>query len=454
MTKNNQTNTRIFNNMLLPWAICFIGMLFYCFNYFLRSSPSVMQNDLIASFNISATQFGTLISFYYFAYTPMQIPAGMIYDKFGARFVLFFACLVTVVGLSIFVSADSFGLACTGRFLIGLGTAFAYIGVLKLASIWLPPSRFAAVAGLTTAIGMSSAALSQKYLAKVVEVFGYKPILQTAVIIGIILSFVILFTLKNRPQHQVNSMNAKHIPMSMKQLFGALRVIFTNPQMWLIGIIGCMLYLPSIVLLDVYGISYFKAAHQITSQQAANVSALTFLGWIIGGPVIGVISDKIKRRRLPLVITSAMTAVLLYIIFYDPSLTLNQLSNIAFLAGICCGAHPLCFALGKENNPTQMAGTSVAVTNMFIMLGGMIFPPIVGKLLDLHTQSQLINGMHVYTASDYTFALSIVPAGIVLGTVLSMFLKETYCGSRAPASEEQAFSARANRFEPEIQGAN
>ncbi len=435
MIKDNQRGTN-----LLPWIICFVGMLFYCFNYFLRSTPSVMQNDLIQSFNISATQFGTLISCYYFAYTPMQIPAGMIYDKFGVRFVLFFACLAAVVGVSIFASADSFGLACAGRFLIGLGTAFSYIGVLKLASIWLPPNRFAVVAGLTTAIGMTLGALSQKYLARVVEGVGYKPILQTAVIVGIALSLLILFTLRKRPQEY--STHKQHAPMSIKELLGALRVIFKNPQMWLIGMIGCVLYLPSIVLLDVYGISYFKAAHQMTAQQAANISALTFLGWIIGGPLMGGISDKIRRRRLPLILTSAMTAILLYVIFYCPGLTSGQLSMIAFIAGICCGAHPLCFALGKENNSPRMAGTSVAVTNMFIMLGGMFFPPIVGKLLDLHTQSLLINGAHVYTASDYTYALSIIPAGVALGTILSMFLKETYCGSRAVA-EEPAFATNA-----------
>lgn len=453
MIQNKQTNMSTSNYKLLPWLMCLIGMLFYCFNYFLRSSPSIMQNDLIQSFNISATQFGTLISFYYFAYTPMQIPAGMIYDKFGARSVLFFACLITDLGLGIFASADNFGLACTGRFLIGLGTAFSYIGVLKLASIWFPPTRFAAIAGLTTAIGMTSGALSQKYLANVVEHFGYRPILQTAVVLGIILSFVIVFNLRSRPQHQEDSFDKMHTPMTMKQLFSSLRVIFTNPQMWIIGVIGCVLYLPSIVLLDVYGISYFKAAHHITSQQAANVSALTFLGWIIGGPVIGGISDKIRRRRLPLMITSAFTAILLYIIFYYPGLSLSQLSVIAFLAGICCGAHPLCFALGKENNPAHMAGTSVAITNMFIMLGGMIFPPIVGKLLDLHTQSQMIHGMHVYTAGDYTFALSIVPAGIVLGTVLSMFLKETHCGARPPVTESKVV-ARDMSLEPEMQTAN
>src|SRR5690242_10362926 len=88
-----------------PWLIVCCGMLFYCYNYFLRVSPSVMQNDLTQTFHITATQFGTLAGFYYYAYTPMQVPAGLIYDKFGVRFVICVACLLAVTGLSVFIAA-------------------------------------------------------------------------------------------------------------------------------------------------------------------------------------------------------------------------------------------------------------------------------------------------------------------------------------------------------------
>jgi MFS family permease len=381
----------------------------------------------------------------------MQIPVGMLYDKFGARFVLFAACMTAVVGLAIFASADSFAWACAGRFFIGLGTAFSYIGVLKLASVWLPPARFATVAGLTTAVGMTSGALAQKYLAKFVEVVGYKSILSTALIVGVVLCLVIPVFIRSRPKLALNAKNTMQAPMTTEQLFVTLGHIFKNPQMWLIGIIGCVLYLPSIVLLDVYGITYFKVAHQLSSQDAANVSALTLLGWIIGGPVIGIISDRIKRRRLPLVITSAVTAILLYMIFYYPDLNMGQLSVIALVAGFCCGAHPLCFALGKENNPIHMAGTAVAVTNMFIMMGGIIFPPIVGKLLDMHTNALVDGGVHAYSAGDYTFALSVVPMGIVLGTILSMFLKETYCTGQTDDKSKLVSSQRPISMDPETQ---
>src|SRR5579872_7590054 len=106
--QNNRNGISFFQSSIYPWLICSIGMLFYCYNYFLRVSPSVMQNDLMQSLHITAYQFGTLAAYYYVAYTPMQIPVGMLYDRFGAKIVQFLACLTAVLGVAIFISANSF----------------------------------------------------------------------------------------------------------------------------------------------------------------------------------------------------------------------------------------------------------------------------------------------------------------------------------------------------------
>ena len=453
MMANNRAMTYSFLTSAYPWLIVVCGMLFYCFNYFLRVSPSVMQTDLTEAFHITATQFGTLAGFYYLAYTPMQVPAGMIYDKFGVRFVLCAACLIAVAGLALFISADNYMIAGCGRLLIGLGCAFAYIGTLKLASIWLPPNRFATVAGLTTAIGMVSGALSQKYLTHIVEAIGYQEALRTAMISGIVLSVILYVLVKNRPKESTgNQVDLMHTPINVSQLFSALWLISTNRQMWLIGIIGCLLYLPSSVFLDLWGIPYLETVYHLDQEQAVALSGYTFYGWIISGPIIGVISDKIGLRVLPLTFTGFFAALLLCAVFYVPNLNVAWLSSIFFLIGFCCGAHPLCFALGKESNPIQISGTSVAVTNMLIMLGGMIFQPVVGKLLDYHTTSIGANGLPIYSPSDYTFALSIVPLGVALGIVLSLFLKETHCKSQATEEEEAMF--RPMILEPEAEAAN
>lgn len=442
-------NSRAMTFSFYPWMIVCCGMLFYCYNYFLRVSPGVMQTELAHTFHITATQFGTLAGLYYFAYTPMQIPAGMIYDKFGVRLVLCAACLISVIGLSVFISAQDFYIAGLGRLLIGLGCAFAYIGTLKLASIWLPANRFATVAGLATAIGMTSGALAQLYLNKFIESMGYQQALHTALIAGVTLSIVMFILIRNRPAgaNKAKSNIYEMNPIDMSQLFKALKFICCNPQMWLIGIIGCLLYLPSSVFLDLWGIPYLKTVYNVSADDAVKISNYTFYGWIISGPIIGIISDKIKRRCLPLTFTGFFAALLLAIVFYVPGISISSLYLIFFMIGFCCGAHPLCFALGKESNPIQISGTAVAVTNMLIMAGGAIFQPAVGKLLDLHTQGHIgANGLPIYTATDYTFALSIVPIGVAIGIFLSCFLKETYCESRADKEEMDIFATA-----PELQ---
>lgn len=449
MTTRDQHTPSLFSRMFQPWVICLIGMLFYCYNYFLRISPSTMQADLTQTFHITATQFGALTTFYYLAYDFMQIPAGILFDKFGTRFVLFFACLTAVLGLTVFVAADSLGIAKAGRFLIGLGTAFSYIGVLKLASLWLPPNRFATVAGLTTALGMTCGALAQRYLTPVVEAIGYQQALSTAVFVGIALSLAILLIVRTQPKRLLSDTSKMQSPMNTKQLISALRIILTNPQMWLIGLIGALLYLPALMFLDVWGPSYLKTVYELTSQQATSILSTVFLGWIIGGPVIGIISDRIKRRRSPLILSSGVAAALLCIIFYCPGLHIIELYILFFITGFCLGSHPLCFALGKENNPSRIAGAAVAVTNMLVMLGGNL-QVIVGKLMDMHTTSPIgVDGLPVYTASDYTFALSVIPLGVALGIVLSMFLKETYCESQAKEADELVFARPTGMLEAE-----
>ncbi len=429
---NNRNNPTLFSRLFQPWIICSIGMLFYCYNYFLRVSPSVMQHDLMHALHINAYQFGTLAAFYYYAYTPMQVPVGMIYDRFGARIVQFAACLIAIIGLGIFISADNLATASIGRCLIGLGTAFAYIGVLKLASVWLAPNRFATVAGLTTAFGMISAIIADKYLTSFVASIGYKHALHTAFFIGIVLSACILLFMRSHPKNPQAHQQAKSKPMTMKQLFVALRVVLTNPQMWLIGIIGCLFYLPASVFLDLWGIPYLKTVHQLTAEQAASAVSWTFIGWIIAGPTIGALSDKIKRRRTPLIICTFMSTIFLSIIFYLPGLSVYSLYALFLLLGIFCGAHPLCFAIGKENSPNEISGTAVAVTNTLIMLGGMIFQPVVGKLLDTHAVNVVLqDGVPMYSAADYNYALLVIPIGLFIAVILSFFLKETYCKSRA-----------------------
>lgn len=424
MALNQRIETHSLWRSTYPWVIVSCAMLFYCFNYFLRVSPGVMQDQLTSAFHINATKFGVLAGLYYWAYTPMQLPAGMIYDRFGVKFVLFTAILMATTGLWVFINADYYNLAALGRLMIGAGCAFAYIGTLKIAALWLPANRFAFVAGLATAAGMASGKLAQSYLTSSAKFMSYQESLYVVLIAGAILSVMMLLFVRNKPR---SSMRITPLPPKNRKISQDLLSVLSSRQMWLIGIIGCLVYLPSSVFLDTWGVPYLKNVYGLSQADAVHTIGKTFYGWIIAGPVIGALSDKIKLRKLPLALSGFFAALFLCAIFYGPMFSIPTLNFIFFMVGICCGCHSICFALGKENNPMHLSGTAVATTNMLIMAGGMIFQPVAGLLLDLHASGAVgVDGLRIYTGTDYNFALSIIPLGVALGIFLCLFLKETH----------------------------
>lgn len=430
MTRSHSQESHLyFKRHVLPWIMFSIAVSFYCFIYFLRISPSTMKPELIEHFHITAAQFGNLAAFYYYAYTPMQIPVGVLIDKYGVRTSLVMACLICSLGLTIFISAnESYAVACFGRFLMGFGSAFAYISVLKISSLWLPTRHFALAAGLTTALAMTTGIVSDYYLSKWVHVIGYDDALYSSVIVGIILAAVIFLFLRSRPRPE-HAHRPPAYRSSFPELFAGLRVIFSRAQTYYIGAIGLLLYLPASVFMDLWGIPYFQDAYHLSPEEAAKMMMMTFIGWIIGSPTAGYISDKIGLRRPPLLIASIAALIISLIIFYVPNISLHLMSILLFLLGLFCGAHPLVFSLIRENNSNKLSGTSTATTNFMIMLGGVIFQPIVGVLLNWHWQSHatLSNSIPTYSAADYHFALAIIPIGLALAIFFTLLTKETYC---------------------------
>ena len=143
MKYHGATETRRRRVGIFPWIVCGLGALFYTYEYLLRISPSVMSSELMAAYGITAGAFGNLMAIYYYAYTPMQLPVGMLMDRYGPRRILTAACAACAVGSYLFASSGHLSVAGVGRFLVGFGSAFAFVGVLKLATIWLPKERFA-----------------------------------------------------------------------------------------------------------------------------------------------------------------------------------------------------------------------------------------------------------------------------------------------------------------------
>ncbi|WP_420795404.1 MFS transporter [Legionella drozanskii] len=419
----------------MAWLICGLGAVYYSYEYFLRISPSVMEHALRDHFNLSATSFGLLSAFYYYAYVPLQIPVGVLLDRYGPRLLITIACLICVVGTFIFAGTTVFWVAAVGRFLVGFGSAFAFVGVLKLATIWLPENKLAMVAGLAAALGTIGAMIGDNLLGSLVLSIGWRQTVNLTAYFGLGLAVVLWFGIRDKKSHQRRSGTVANFKKSMIDL----GIIARNKQIWINGMFGCLVYLPTTVFAELWGIPYLKHAHNLSQPDADFANSLLFLGFTVGAPLMGYISDRLKRRKLPMLFGATGAGIVMMIVLYLPGLTGYQINALLFLLGLLYSAQCIVFAVGRELSPNEAAGTAMAMTNMIVMLGAMFLQPLVGRLLDLSLSTHMANVplqavpvdklQQLYTSEDYQFALSIIPIGIIIAALLTFFLKETYANA-------------------------
>jgi MFS family permease len=410
----------------LPWLICGLGALFYSYEYFLRISPSVMSVDLMDHYGIQADGLGILTGFYYFAYVPMQLPVGVLMDKFGPRRLLTVAVLFCVAGSYLFVATDSYAIAAMGRFILGFGSAFAFVGVLKLATIWLPEDRFAMFAGLSAALGTVGAMVGATSLTALTNIVGWRETVYLASSLGLVLCFLIWMFVRDAREGEVyNGEGADGSNHSFRHGLEELLIVLKTKQIWIGGLIGCLIYLPTTVLGEQWIELYLEQANHLSSIDAAFGQTALFLGFTIGAPLMGLVSDRLGSRRKPLFLGSVLSGILLVILLYVPGLSRDMIYALLFFSGLCYSAQAIVFAVGRENAPESASGTAIAVINMIVMLGGMVFQPLAGFLLDAYHGNSALVASHIYSPQAFQFAMAIVPIGVFTAAVLALFLKES-----------------------------
>ena len=313
---------------------------------------------------------------------------------------------------------------------MGFGSAFGFVGVLKLATIWLPPERFAVVSGLTMALGQVGGILGNLTLTSLVDHHGWRLTSYAAAVVGIALTVVMFIFLRDGGKHQYRPGNKPAVAsaVSFRSVLRGLFGIIKNPQIWIIGIVSCLLYLSTSAFAELWGNPYLRQVYHLSPEGAAKVISTIFLGWAVGGPLVGWFSDTIRQRRLPLTVGAAVAAILIAIVIYVPNVPIWAVCACFFVFGVFSSSQVIVFAIGREISPNRAAGTAIAVTNMFTMIGGVLFQPLIGKILDMHWSGQIVNGVRVYSTGDFQLALSVLPIALVVTVFLTLFLQKPIVG--------------------------
>lgn len=410
-----------------PWLIWGLGAAFFLSEYLGRVAPSVIQSELMQTFHINATRFGMLGTIFLIPYIVMQMPVGMLVDRYGPHKLLTATCAICALGCYVFASANSIYVAEIGRFLMGFSAAFAFVGAVKLATLWFCPTRLGLLAGLTQALGMFGAAMGEGLVAVMVNHVGWR---ESMVIIGCVLlalALLIGFIVRDRPNNDVVESQpsdelARHI-----SYWQALLKVFSNPQSWLNGLFIGLLYAPTGVFAELWGVSYVMQNNGLPRTIAARAVSMIFIGWAVGGPLAGMLSDRI-RRRVPVMFASAILCLIfLSAILYIQDMPVSILFLLMFLYGLTNTGVGVSYAVSGEINPRQVAGTSIAFANMASILIAAALQPIVGSILDANWDGATVDGVKIYSTDAYHVAMTSLPICLLLSVFACLLVKETYC---------------------------
>lgn len=404
------------------WLVWVLAILFLFYEFFLRVYPAVMVPQLMEAFQVNALVLGTLSAFYFYSYAPMQLPVGLLMDRFGARKLLTFAALICGIGCFLFASSSSLGAAELGRFFMGIGSAFAFVGMVFVSSHWFSASRLALLVGIGNSIGLMGAAFGEGPLSIIVEIIGWRETVYIFAVVGIILGVIIFLFI--RGENKLFSEKEK-THESFAHAFSSFQSVCMNSNTWFNALGALMFFLTTNVLAGLWAVPFLQTVHGLDYEVAAFAVTMLFIGEIIGGPILGIISDKMKRRKPILYIGCIGAFCCLIPLIYMSPLSPISIFILFLLIGFFSAAELLNFPLAVELNNLEAKGSAIAVTNFVIAIGASIMQPVVGYLLDISAGITVWNhNIGKYTASDYTSALVVFPISIILALICYFFVKE------------------------------
>jgi predicted MFS family arabinose efflux permease len=403
-----------------------LGLAAYLIGLFHRAAPATIAGDLAQSFETGAAALGILAATYYWVYTAMQIPSGILADTLGPRRLLAGGGLIAAAGAALFALAPGFGVAATGRLLVALGSSVAFVACLKLIASWFDARIFATLTGLVVLVGNLSSAAAGGPFAWLLQSFGWREVILAlaAASLGVAIASWIL--VDELPRARSVRLEAGW----RKGLAGVL----ANPATWPIFLANFGAGASFMSFATLWAVPYLVEAHGMTRPVAANHVTVVLGVFAVGGLLIGTLSDRMRRRK-PLYAGGAgllFAAWLPLIAGWPPG---GAASYVLFgVMGIATAGMTLSWACCKEVNAPQYAGIATGVANMAIFLGPAVMQPVVGWVLDLSRSGEA--RMAAHTPDEWRRALLVLAGLALVGFVAALFVRETHARNvyRVPAA--------------------
>lgn len=415
----------------LAWLVWGLGALLYLIAYYQRVAPAVITRELMAEFGLSGAALGNLSAFYFYSYAAVQIPTGLLADRWGPRKLLTLGATLAAGGTLLFALAPGVAWANAGRFAIGAAVGVAFVSMLKLASHWMHSRQFAFASGVALFVGVMGATLAGVPLRALVDAMGWRAVMIGSAAVTACVAVAIWVVVRDDP---VDRGYAGFVPRdahgSGASIAAQLREIARERAAWLMvlmpgGTCAIVLTIPGL-----WGVPFLVTQYGFTPREAASACSMMLIAWAVACMAFGPLSERMRRRK-PIYAGGLMAMLVLWsIVVFTPGLPRAALLALLAAVAVASGSFILTFALAKESVPAHLGGTVSGIANMGVMLGGMVMQPLVGHILDRHWGGRLEGGVRIYDFAAYQWGFGAILAWCALSLVLLTLVPETYCRPR------------------------
>jgi predicted MFS family arabinose efflux permease len=403
-------------NGWFAWIVCVSASLFLFYEFVQGNMFASIAEDIMQSFNIEADKMAYLSSAYYLSNVIFLFFAGYTLDKYSNKDVILIAMLLCVGSTFMFAKAKSFWIAFLCRFLMGIGSAFCFLGPVKIASNWFKPHQMALVTGVIVTVAMTGGMVAQYPMTYLVSTVGWRSAMFDVAWLGVLIWAIMAFLVQESNIQQANH-NSNFDFSLLKKIFLTKQIVFpalyTSLMNMAIAVFGAMM-----------GILYLSQKMGISKGDAAAINSFLFFGSLLGGPIIGFISDKLRKRLLPMFLCALGSFVVFLFILYGQN-SITSMKVWFFLLGLLTSGQIISYPMVAESSPENIVAQSVSVVSILTQGGYIIYQNLFGWILSMHKDTIWIKNIPKYTINAYQNAATIFIVGLILAMSLLLFIKET-----------------------------
>lgn len=393
---------------LLMWSLLAGAFLLVNFH---RTATGVLASSLAVAFDTTGTELGVLHSSFFYIYAALQLPAGLLVDRYGSRRAATASLVVMTVGVGWFATAGTFAGAFLARGLIGLGGSTIYIATLAFLASWFRPDAYATMTGLTIAASGIGGVLATTPLAYAIGAVGWRSSILAAGVVGGLLAGAVWAVVRDSPPSEA----ADRDPPAAREVLANTRTVLGEVETWLMGALLFLAIGMNFTVLGLWGVPFVADVYGVSVQTASLFVLVGNVGTILGSPVFGVLSDRLGSRT-PLMILGGAAGVVVYLTLATvPPLPIVGVA--LFLALFANGSVTLAFTVAKERHAPGVSGTATGVINSLGYFGAAVFPAVMGAILDAYWTGETVGGAPTYTVAGYRVAF-LVGAGAALLAML------------------------------------